>query len=408
MIIPDGPVEVTATGLKRLNVFHRLAYYFSTDYRSKIDGAVHREMVKLFNNEELVKTLPSLEKKREFLQKQISRLNRRQFKREALKDTRFYTALKTDILAANFIGKVDPGEESFWNTVVEGQIADWAGVHMIRNQFGTSGNYQVRDLAGRSIGLFKPVSESPHGPHNPHLWIKIRNLLQNLCLNSSPCTDETRGHAAEEYASRVNDLFGWTGEQDFLVPTTRRTSFISQSLATPNVLQAGSFQLFLRRSQDGYRQFGIRNWLPPGISAWFIKGESLKKKISQKSFNRFALVQYLICNTDGNLGNMLFEKGKTDAHAIDSWNSMPHSKPVSYRDRRGLHLWNKLPWAKEKIPADLRQLVIDNRQALLDLITVDLFGDHTPDIKTEMAYRIDRLIANPGFTWHKLSRDDRL
>lgn len=432
--ISHGTVQVCGDELKKLNFFKCIKYKFKKSYREDIDAKVNTFVFSKLK-EVTFETDVTIEAKREYLQKQISFLSLTQFNREQIKTLSFYNDLKVEVIANISPNGIEEKDADFWAKMAEGVIADWSGVKCKRNASGTSGSYFVRNLAGEKIGIFKPVSESPHAKNNPHLKIRIRNKVQKILRMTSRCIDEQEGHKAEEYASRMSERFGWT-----LVPKTRVARFASSSLSIKNSFEVGSFQEFIPNAHDGFQHFNIPSWLDNSISKYFLPDENKDtvKKLSQKSFEQFALLQYLLCNTDSNLGNMLFVKvekkygpdieiekleadiakhkddvkmtneKEEDAYKLygcDAWNGLPKENPDGWLNKRGLHLWDNLSWANEVISKESIQCVFDNKAGLIE----DLEKLH-PGRKDIMGLFMKRITAlenaKEGLKWRDLARAD--
>lgn len=405
--IPKGLIKATEDGFVQLTCFEKIQYAFSLKHRAKFDQSVHDRLVGLFNNPESTINKTSSLQKQIFLQNNVAHISQRQFKRSALKDTHFYKELSKDL--KNFY-EADVIDALFWDKVAEGQIAEWSGIHMKRNSSGTSGNYKVRDLSKNIIGLYKPISESPHAENNPHFWIRVRNKIQKLISSEPRCTHEELGHISEEYASRVNDKLNWkdANGEPLLVPTTRQVKMQSNAFVINNALQKGSFQIYLNNSVDGYHKFNIRGWLPAKLSAKFLPSdeEKLKLKFSEESFQRFAFLQGLIGNRDCNIGNLMFKKNNTNAYGVDASSSMPFKEPSGVLDFFSAgHLWSSFVYAKKPVPQHFKDEARDNKDYFVELAK-ELYPEYAKDgICNQLIIRMDKIInSDDTFTWEQFAK----
>jgi hypothetical protein len=368
---------------KDLSFIQKIDYLTDRKFRNNYDERIRQ--ITLNNLPETPKAFIG------YLKETIAPLPPEKFDRTVLKSQKVYWDTLTEI--KENLGDLD---EELKTAFAEGQIAEWAGIHLARNHLGTSGSYRVKNLEGKTIAIFKPTRESPHGEHNPHFWIRIRNWIQK-CLAFHRATDETKGAAAETFAYQAAEILGFQG----LVPKTSQLTFESHSFRCPKSPEAGSFQLFVPDAHDGYTHMGIPSWMPPFLAKRLVpKGEEKTATfISEASFHEFALLQCLIGNLDSNYGNMLFTKKTDKIVSIDAWFSMPHSTPTSYLDRRGMHAWDTLFWAERPIPKEFKNLLETHNDLLLQTVR-ELFGE---DSKEEQAFakRVTDLIEaiDQGDTW---------
>lgn len=347
-------VDSSNGNLRNLGFTENIRYKFSSDYRRTVDTSVKARAMARFSS---ITGTENPDQIRSFLTHEIAPISLAQLPRHEIKTHASYATI-VNVVSQNhaLLQVASETDQIYKNILVEGQIADWSGIGMKRNDKGTSGSYIVHNLLGERVGIFKPTAESPHGIRNPHLWIRLRNMIQNLFPNNR-CTVEQYGALAEMFASKLSEVLGWT-----LVPTTRKVSFKSNSLVDHSIAEEGSFQLYVSGSHDGFKHFGMEGWFPKSIPTTPAATELL---ISRESFRKFALLEYLICNIDGNFGNMLFQEGSNEARAIDSWFSMPKSAPNSYYDMRGLHPWTDIVWANEEIDDESFALVRSERENIL-------------------------------------------
>lgn len=354
-------VNLHFSDLVPLTSKEKIRYSTNQVFRKETDDKIKKVILDRLNN----KTITPAEIET-FIKNKVAPLSFKQFDRTSLRATHAYTVINS-----------------------EGQLATWAGIKFKRNFFGTSGSYRVRDLSGKTIGIFKPTRESPHGPENPHFWIRVRNWVQKFfCLNR--CTNEALGAKAEVCAYKFSQILNFSS----LVPRTSIATFSSNSFKINGSVQEGSYQDFVENAHDGYKQMKIYSWMPPFLAKLFLpKNEATAKNmISERSFHEFALHQCLIGNIDGNYGNMLFQKGSTNIIAIDAWFSMPHSPPTSYLDRRGMHAWDTLVWANKPIPIDFKNLLQSKEIELLNEVELQ-FGKKSKE-HTQFKLRLQSLIKN--------------
>lgn len=374
---------------KGLSLIEKLDYLTHKKFRNNCDERVRQIAFKMLSE---IKTPDEFIT---YLKNEIAPLPPSKFDRTTLKTFKVYQ--ETIDLIKSDLGDCD---EEIKQVFAEAQLADWAGIHLIRNHLGTSGSYRVRNLEGKVVAIFKPTRESPHGEHNPHFWIRIRNRIQKL-FSFHRATDETKGAAAETFAYQASEILGFHN----LVPKTTQLNFQSRSFQCSGTHEQGSFQLFIPKAHDGYTQMEIPSWMPPILAKRLVPKEEEKTRsfVAEQSFHQFALLQCLIGNLDSNFGNMLFTKDSQEIISIDAWFSMPKTPPTSYLDRRGMHAWDTLFWAKKKIPSEFKGLLNANRDPLTQAIR-ELFGETSKE-EAEFIKRLDALIyaVEKGQTWKQFT-----
>jgi hypothetical protein len=252
--------DVNAQGeLITLTFSARVKYQFDRGYQKKVQGRVAQVIKSLIS---LQTQNPTTVVEGKTLLQCLGRLSPKVFNRTDLRNTAFYTQLHTAVkvqVKTNNVKETNPGDDAYWDAVAECQIADWSGIHFVRNGGGTSGNYRMKDLDGKTRFLFKPVAESPHGPENPYRSIRIRNAFQQfLGMRANTSVPEEKGHVREAFASKVCEELTWNVGATTLVPTTRVGSLESASLSpSKNALvkgssKEGSIQLWVDGCEDGH------------------------------------------------------------------------------------------------------------------------------------------------------------
>jgi hypothetical protein len=400
----DNLLFLQTTGTKRfkvvddkfckLNLWDRIKWSFSDEYRGSVKSQVNDGIQRMFSN-----MTYQADKKDEYIflfRERLAPLSQNLFVRSGIKTTNFYRDMSAAIIRDQQGARSGEPQE-FWDKFSESQIAEWLGIHSHRNHFGTSGSYITHDLSRRRVGIFKPTVESPHGLHNPHWGIRLRNFIMSWLpfINKDRCIVEDLGSKNEEFASRLSSLLGWNS-----IPHAREVDFSSPSFARSNFSEKGSFQLFVDNAEDGYARF---KKIPRNAA-------EANEKISLESFKKFALIEFVICNIDTNPGNMLFQKNHNTAIPIDSWFSMPTRHPNSHLDTRNLHGWRVFPHAQNVIAKEDAQFIYDRRDVINHLVDEIYDGSEYKDnIKACLQDRIAILVqyANQNKTYENLGNDAR-
>lgn len=147
------------------------------------------------------------------------------------------------------------GEAVLDAAYAEAQVALALGVQP-RAAGDTSTSFQLRDLSGKSIALFKPDDMGPRGPRNP----KVRGVLNRVVIwvksIFSPHIRQARQHIHEELNYRVSRHLGALN-----VPPTRVVSIVSPLIATAR--KQGSFQLFIHGAKEAEEVLQARTLSKP-------------------------------------------------------------------------------------------------------------------------------------------------
>ncbi|CAF0749707.1 unnamed protein product [Adineta ricciae] len=191
----------------------------------------------------------------------------------------------------------------------------------VRIAAGSSGSYFVRNLEGRTIGVFKPKDEEPYGRFNPK-WTKWLQKTLCPCCFGRGCLIPNQGYLSEAGASiidtklRLNivpktrvvrlaaDSFNYPAYKRHLVTAKREINeSVGRHMHGRRVFQprglptkVGSFQLF------------VENYVDADVFLKRIDHESLSDAVTaefQKQFERLVVLDYIIRNTDRNNGNWL-------------------------------------------------------------------------------------------------------
>lgn len=191
----------------------------------------------------------------------------------------------------------------------------------VRIPAGSSGSYFVRNLEGKTIGVFKPKDEEPYGRFNPK-WTKW--LQKNLCpcCFGRGCLVPNQGYLSEAGASIIDSKL-----QLNIVPKTRIVRLASDSFNYPAyqrhlITAKREINESVGRHMHGRRVFQPKG-LPPKIGSFqlfvenyvdadvFLKqlendanSEEVAKQF-QRQFERLVVLDYIIRNTDRNNGNWL-------------------------------------------------------------------------------------------------------
>ncbi|CAF1374009.1 unnamed protein product, partial [Didymodactylos carnosus] len=106
-------------------------------------------------------------------------------------------------------------DANYSDVISQAERAIDGGILPLRIAQGSSGSYFVRNLEGKTIGVFKPKDEEPYGRHNP----KWRKWLQKNCCPccfGRSCLVPNQGYLSEAGASLIDTKLGLN-----LVPKTK-------------------------------------------------------------------------------------------------------------------------------------------------------------------------------------------
>ncbi|XP_078725369.1 phosphatidylinositol 4-kinase type 2-beta isoform X1 [Lampetra fluviatilis] len=203
-----------------------------------------------------------------------------------------------------------PRDQQFSEVVCSVERAMEAGVEPQRISQGSSGSYFVRDLSGKSVGVFKPKSEEPYGQLNPK-WTKWLQKLCCPCCFGRDCLVLNQGYLSEAGASLVDSTLGlnivpktkvvWLASEAFHYGAIDRAKSRGKKLALERVPEigrrfhriglppkVGSLQLFVegyKDAEDWLRRFEVEP-LP----------ENTNKQL-QLEFEKLVCLDYIIRNT---------------------------------------------------------------------------------------------------------------
>ncbi|CAF1178251.1 unnamed protein product [Adineta steineri] len=191
----------------------------------------------------------------------------------------------------------------------------------VRIAAGSSGSYFVRNLEGKTIGVFKPKDEEPYGRFNPK-WTKWLHKTLCPCCFGRGCLIPNQGYLSEAGASiidtklRLNivpktravrlaaDSFNYPAYQRHLITAKREINeSVGRRMHGRRVFQPkglppkiGSFQLF------------VENYVDADVFLKQLDHDSLPEDVTkqfQRQFEKLVVLDYIIRNTDRNNGNWL-------------------------------------------------------------------------------------------------------
>jgi len=268
-------------------------------------------------------------------------------------------------------------DPTFNDLIREAETAIDQGTYPTRIYQGSSGSYFVKNVDGKTIGVFKPKNEEPYGRLNPK-WTKWMHRMCCPCCFGRSCLIPNQGYMSEAGASLIDQKLGLN-----VVPKTKVVKLASETfnylridvekskvkkvvndrfpkvgrkfnrLGLPQ--KKGSFQVFVENFKDA--DFHLRKFesdpLDPETSKNF-----------QLQFERLVVLDYIIRNTDRGNDNWLinYKKGKEDTPArlqvaaIDNGLAFPIKHPDSWRAYP--YHWAWLPYAKVPFSQETRDLLL--------------------------------------------------
>jgi len=278
-----------------------------------------------------------------------------------------------------------PNDPTFNDLIKEAETAVDQGVYPTRIYQGSSGSYFVKNVEGKTIGVFKPKDEEPYGRLNPK-WTKWMHRMCCPCCFGRSCLIPNQGYMSEAGASLVDQKLGLN-----VVPNTKVVKLSSETfnylridvekskakkavnehfpkvgrkfnrLGLPP--KKGSFQVFVENFKDA--DFHLRKFesdpLDPDTSKDF-----------QLQFEKLVVLDYIIRNTDRGNDNWLINYKKAMAAseneeegtpasiqvaAIDNGLAFPIKHPDSWRAYP--YHWAWLPYAKIPFSQETRDLVLE-------------------------------------------------
>ncbi|KAJ3157408.1 phosphatidyl inositol kinase [Geranomyces michiganensis] len=236
----------------------------------------------------------------------------------------------TPLSSAQFLAIIDEVREA---------IAE--GVHPTLISQGSSGSYFCRNRAGEIVGVFKPKNEEPYGHLNPK-WTKWIHKNMFPCCFGRSCIIPNLGYISEAAASYIDRRL-----QLHVVPRTEvvylaaptfyysRKDWKAYTRGGELPEKVGSFQVFLKGYKDattffregyesmrrsgsmsqrpstenmataaGLQQQNSQTQMPKDASNPYQWSERARKEF-QWGFERLAILDYLIRNTDRGLDNWM-------------------------------------------------------------------------------------------------------
>lgn len=250
-------------------------------------------------------------------------------------------------------------DEQFDQIIEQVRLAISQGILPQRASKGSSGTYFVRNTVGEIVGVFKPKDEEVYGANNPN-WCKFLQKCLFPCLFGRSCLVKNSGYLCEAAASYID-----TQLELGVVPTTKTVA-----LAAPNFCygrckknqqapypKIGSFQLFVGEhfreaaffasSSNGgtaSSSSASKQSFSSSVSIFSQERRTVEDDAFLVQFQKFAILDFLIRNTDRGMHNWLISPVELKIAAIDNGLSFPHHHPDKYRSYP--YSWASLPIAK--------------------------------------------------------------
>jgi phosphatidylinositol 4-kinase type 2 len=267
----------------------------------------------------------------------------------------------------NLIDDLDYAE-----VVKQAERAIEGAVLPVRIAAGSSGSYFVRNLEGKTIGVFKPKDEEPYGRFNPK-WTKwLQKTLCPCCFGRS-CLVPNQGYLSEAGASLID-----TKLQLNIVPKTRVVRLAANSFNYPGyqrhiIAAKREINQSVGRHMHG-RQVFQQKGLPPKVGSFqlfvenYVDADVFIKQLEQntlsdemitkfqRQFERLVVLDYIIRNTDRNIGNWLV---KYEAKPSDERDKLLHSLANSQAQSEQQNEEND-PIEETVITNDIHIAAIDN------------------------------------------------
>jgi len=277
-------------------------------------------------------------------------------------------------------------DPEFTDVIRQAEAAIDAGINPERIYQGSSGSYFVKDVNGKTIGVFKPKDEEPYGRLNPK-WTKWMHRMCCPCCFGRSCLIPNQGYMSEAGASLVDRKLGLN-----VVPNTKVVKLASETFNYlridlekskakkivsehfPKVgrkfnriglpPKIGSFQIFVSGFKDA--DFYLRRF--ESDKDLFLDKDTGKK--FQLLFERLVALDYIIRNTDRGNDNWLIKYNKPkpgdeeevmspleiDVAAIDNGLAFPIKHPDSWRAYP--YHWAWLPYAKQPFSVETKELML--------------------------------------------------
>jgi len=277
-----------------------------------------------------------------------------------------------------------PNDPAFNDLIRRAEAAIDQGVYPIRIYQGSSGSYFVKDIDGKTIGVFKPKDEEPYGRLNPK-WTKWMHRICCPCCFGRSCLIPNQGYMSEAGASLVDQKLSLN-----VVPKTKVVKLASETfnylridvekskakkLVTEHFPKVGrkfnrlglppkkgSFQVFVENFKDA--DFHLRKFESDPLDAETAKNFQLQ-------FEKLVVLDYIIRNTDRGNDNWLIHytrpkpatgdeaatKANIEVAAIDNGLAFPIKHPDSWRAYP--YHWAWLPYAKIPFSQETKDLVLE-------------------------------------------------
>ncbi|CAF1333960.1 unnamed protein product [Adineta steineri] len=227
-----------------------------------------------------------------------------------LSDNHQLTSYDTDIVDEEYIDIVKQAERA-----IDG------GILPVRIAAGSSGSYFVRNLEGKTIGVFKPKDEEPYGRFNPK-WTKWLHKTLCPCCFGRGCLIPNQGYLSEAGASIIDTKLGLN-----IVPKTHVVRLAAASFNYPayqrhlitakhEINQSVSRHIHGRRvfrpkglpRKIGSLQLFVENYVDADVFLKLIGQNPLPDEAMnkfQRQFEKMVVLDYIIRNTDRNNSNWL-------------------------------------------------------------------------------------------------------
>lgn len=238
------------------------------------------------------------------------------------------------------------------------------GVPMLPIRKGSSGSYLARDRKYKIMGVFKPASKESLGGKSPKFGTKLKNLIRKI-FKINPITSI---RPREGYISEVSMSYLSQHLKFSTVPLSKvvhlRTLCEKKG---KDVVEVGSFQLFLPNTEPGKKAFKIRLGCIPLVSKFLTKidfcfhRKRVLRMVSPFEFQQMAALDFISNNADRHFDNILVEKQNRSPvrrmHLIDNQLAFPWRNPPKGDFFYKLHQfeWELLPQAKNPFSPKMKR-----------------------------------------------------
>jgi phosphatidylinositol 4-kinase type 2 len=273
------------------------------------------------------------------------------------------------------------------DVIKQAERAIEGGILPMRIAAGSSGSYFVRNLEGKTIGVFKPKDEEPYGRFNPK-WTKWLHKTLCPCCFGRGCLIPNQGYLSEAGASIIDTKLNLN-----IVPKTRTVRFAADSFNYPAyqrhlITARREINESVGRHMHGRRVFQprglhpkigsfqlfVENYVDADVFLKRLETEALSEDVIhqfQRQFERLVVLDYIIRNTDRNNGNWLVKyEIKTNnerdmlLHSLSSPQLQPEEKQIEI-DGEGDHINNAVTTASTDVTTNTKPTV-DIRIAAID------------------------------------------